>query len=432
LFPAEDPVQVPHQQLASPSVPTENNADKTLGEDFLFMKSRSDASEEHHKKTSPMYSLLGNQDVVLISIDDHKEIDDAELKGFRRTVAEMQWLLVVLVLLCMKLPGMVVKNSLGLTLTMVIFAAFICVVHYIWRSHGDKRWKLALNTWAMIFFITAVVWQTGGLTSPLLPLYFLVVILSATTLGMLTTMLETVLITVCYVLLAAMSSGSLAEGLSSFHLADLPGPVIQLFLLWFVAYFVSLISWESEKAKEKIRQLSRTDQLTGLWNMKMLLIFMQREHRRSLREHRNFAVMMIDADNLKGVNDTYGHDAGTMVIVSMAETMRAELREADMLARFGGDEFVALLPETDCTEALEVAEAMRRRIAATTVNYEGHEVSITVSVGIACFPRHGRDLAQIMKMADKALYMSKHSGKDRSTIFTTARPDTRPAASAQA
>ena len=401
----------------SASESKKENSDKTLGEDFLFMKSKQAASEDHHKKTSPMYSLLGDQNVVLIPIDDHKEIDEAELHGFRRTVAEMQWLLVVLVILCMKLPGMVVEKPGQLLITMGVFAAFICVVQYFWRTHGEKRWKLALNTWAMVFFITAVVWQTGALTSPLLPLYFLVVILSATTLGMLTTMLETALITVCYVLLGASGPGGLQNGLSSFHLADLPGPVIQLFLLWFVAYFVSLISWETEQAKEKIRQLSRTDQLTGLWNMKMLLIFMQREHQRSQSEQRKFAVMMIDADDLKLVNDTYGHDAGTLLIVHIAETMRSQLRDADMLARFGGDEFVALLPETDCQSAREVAEAMRNKIAETPVLYEGQPISITVSIGIACFPRHGSELAHIMKMADKALYASKHSGKNLTTIY---------------
>ncbi|RUM33492.1 MAG: GGDEF domain-containing protein, partial [Desulfobulbus sp.] len=263
----------------------------------------------------------------------------------------------------------------------------------------------------------AVVWQTGGLSSPLLPLYFLVVILSATTLGMVTTLLETSLITVCYLLLAASGSGDLRQGFGSFTLADLPGPVIQLFLLWFIAYFVSLISWESEKAKEKIRQLSRTDQLTGLWNMKMLLIFMQREHKRSLRENLEFSVLMIDADNLKGVNDTYGHDAGTRMIIHIAESMRSQLREADMLARFGGDEFVALLPETDSQGALLLAESMRKKIAETRVDYEGKELGITVSIGIACFPRHGRELAYIMKMADKALYTSKHLGKNRTSLF---------------
>ena len=381
------------------------------------MKAKHEHDGTHYTKASPMYSLLKNQDVVLIPIDDHKEINEAELDGFRRTVAEMQWLLVVLVLLCMKLPGMVVENPAHLITSMGVFSAFICFVHYIWRSHGGTRWKLALNTWAMIFFITAVVWQTNGLTSPLLPLYFLVVILAATTLRLLTTMLETTLITVCYVLLAASSSGSLQEGLSSFNLADLPGPVIQLFLLWFVAYFVSLISWESEKAKEKIRQLSRTDQLTGLWNMKMLLIFMQREHQRSLEEKKTFAVMMIDADNLKGINDTYGHDAGTLAIISIAEAMRSVMREADMLARFGGDEFVAMLPETDCRKAVQVGEAMRKRIAGAPIDYEGTLIDLRVSVGVACFPRHGQELSSIIKLADKALYVSKKQGKNRTTLY---------------
>ncbi|RUM40769.1 MAG: GGDEF domain-containing protein [Desulfobulbus sp.] len=391
--------------------------EKQAGEDFLLEKTASESAADHHRKTSPMYSLLGNQDVVLIPIDDHKEIDEAELHGFRRTVAEIQWLLLVLVILCMKLPGMTIEKPMNLVTSMGIFAAYVFFVHYIWRSQDEKRWKLALNTWAMVFFITAVVWQTGGLSSPLLPLYFLVVILSATTLGMVTTLLETSLITVCYLLLAASGSGDLRQGFVSFTLAELPGPVIQLFLLWFIAYFVSLISWESEKAKEKIRQLSRTDQLTGLWNMKMLLIFMQREHKRSLRENLEFSVLMIDADNLKGVNDTYGHDAGTRMIIHIAESMRSQLREADMLARFGGDEFVALLPETDSQGALLLAESMRKKIAETRVDYEGKELGITVSIGIACFPRHGRELAYIMKMADKALYTSKHLGKNRTSLF---------------
>jgi diguanylate cyclase (GGDEF)-like protein len=387
------------------------------GENFLLQKSKAGFKSDHHRKTSPIYSLLGNQDVVLIPIDDHKEIDEAELQGFRRTVAEIQWLLLVLVLLCMKLPGMVIDKPMKLIITMAVFAAYVIFVHYLCCSREEKRWKLALNTWAMVFFITAVVWQTGRLSSPLLPLYFLVVILSATTLGMLTTLLETSLITVCFIFLASPDVDVLKQGLSGFPLAELPGPVIQLFLLWFVAYFVSLISWESEKAKEKIRELSRTDQLTGLWNMKMLLIFMQREHKRSLRENLEFAVLMIDADNLKGVNDTYGHDAGTRLIIHIAESMRAQLRGADMLARFGGDEFVALLPETNSNEAIEMAEAMRKAICSTTVEYEGKPINITVSIGVACFPRHGKDLAYIMKMADKALYSSKHHGKNRTTIF---------------
>ncbi|MCI5224496.1 MAG: GGDEF domain-containing protein, partial [Candidatus Electrothrix sp. AR4] len=156
---------------------------------------------------------------------------------------------------------------------------------------------------------------------------------------------------------------------------------------------------------------------TGLWNMKMLVIFMQREYQRILATTGKFSVLMIDADSLKAVNDVHGHHAGTMLIVSISDTMRSELREEDMLARFGGDEFVAFLPDTNCQEALKIAEKIRIRIAEAPLNYEGHSLSITVSCGIACFPDHGQDLTKIMKMADKALYKSKALGKNTCTIY---------------
>jgi predicted signal transduction protein with EAL and GGDEF domain len=186
--------------------------------------------------------------------------------------------------------------------------------------------------WVMTFFITAVVWETGSLSSPLLPLYFIVIMLSGTTLGMLSTIMATALITVCYCLLAIAETNFFIDSPAFFQAEHLSGPVIQLFLLWLLAYFVSLISQETDRTKDKIRQLSRTDQLTGLWNMKMLLIFMQREYERILAKTGKFSVLMIDADSLKAVNDIHGHYAGTMLIVSISDTMRAELREEDMLA----------------------------------------------------------------------------------------------------
>ncbi|MCK5517128.1 MAG: GGDEF domain-containing protein [Desulfobulbaceae bacterium] len=398
-------------------MPNSETMQQSSRKDSFFRKSTVDDNAVRREKSSPIYSLLGGQKVGQIPIDEHKEIDEAELSGFRRAVAGVEWLLLVLVLLCMKLPGLVVAETTSLVAIVVSFAVFTGFVHYIWRSHDGKRWKLALNTWVMIVFITAVVWQTGALASPLLPLYFIVIMLSAVTIGMLTTMLEAVLITACYVLLATAGMDSFDDNLNSIFNADLSGPVIQLFLLWFIAYFVSLIFKETEKAKEKIRQLSRTDQLTGLWNMKMLLVFMQREYQRTLTRNGKFSVLMIDADNLKAVNDIHGHDAGTMLIVSISETMRTVLREEDMLARFGGDEFVAFLPDTSCHQALEIAERMRRNIAKAPLDYDGHPVRITVSCGIACFPDHGQELATIMKMADKALYTSKDLGKNRCTIF---------------
>jgi diguanylate cyclase (GGDEF)-like protein len=221
-------------------------------------------------------------------------------------------------------------------------------------------------------------------------------------------------------LFAVFDPAACTGGIKSLHIdiEYLTGPLIQLCLLWLVVWSVALVFQEIEQSKEKIRQLSRTDQLTGLWNMKMLLIFMQREYERTLMRAGKFSVLMIDADNLKDVNDAYGHQAGTALIVAISETMRSELREEDMLARFGGDEFVAFLPETGCQEALKVAERLRVRIAASPLHFDGDPVCVTVSCGIACFPEHGEELAKIMEMADRALYRSKSRGKNCCTVFT--------------
>ena len=382
-----------------------------------------------YEKSSPIYSLLNGQRVGQIPIDEHKEIDKEELIGYRSTVAGLEWLLLLLVLLCTKLPWVdVPPEPTLLYASMTAFAVFICVLHYIWRSHNGTRWKLSLNMWGITFFITAVVWQTGSLSSPLLPLYFVIIMLAGTTLGPLSTILGTLLVTACYLFLGAAETVFFLSGSTvTFHTEHLTGPIIQLFLLWLLAYFLTLISKETDRTKDKIRQLSRTDQLTGLWNMKMLLIFMQREYQRILAKTGKFSVLMIDADSLKAVNDLYGHHAGTMLIVSISDTMRSELREEDMLARFGGDEFVAFLPDTTCQEAWKIAERMRIKIAQAPLNYEGNPLSITVSCGIACYPEHGQDLTQIMKMADKALYKSKGYGKNQCTIFEP--PDTADSAS---
>ncbi|MGB5685070.1 MAG: GGDEF domain-containing protein [Candidatus Electrothrix sp.] len=381
-----------------------------------------------YEKSSPIYSLLNGQRVGQIPIDEHKEIDKEELIGYRSIVAGLEWLLLVLVLLGTNLPSVRVREPTLLYASMAAFTAFICVLHYMWPSHDGTRWKLSLNMWGIAFFITAVVWTTGSLSSPLLPLYFVIIMLAGTTLGTLSTFLGALLVTVCYLFLGVGELGFfLKNSPIIFHKDHLAQPIIQLLLLWLLAYFVTLIFKETERTKDKIRQLSRTDQLTGLWNMKMLLIFMQREYQRILAKTGKFSVLMIDADSLKAVNDFYGHHAGTKLIVSISEIMRSELREEDMLARFGGDEFIAFLPDTTCQKAWVIAEKVRIKIAQAPLDYEGNALSVTVSCGIACYPEHGQDLTEVMKKADKALYKSKGYGKNQCTIFET--PETTGSAS---
>ncbi|CAK8722509.1 Diguanylate cyclase (GGDEF) domain-containing protein [Candidatus Electrothrix laxa] len=384
----------------------------------FFSEKTVNSTPVSYEKSSPIYSLLNGQRVGQIPIDEHKEIDKEELIGYSRIVAGLEWLLLVFVFFCTNFPWVHVSEPTLLYVSMTAFAAFICVFHYIWRSYDGTRWKLSLNLWGITFFVTTIAWGTGSLSSPLLPLYFVVIMLAGATLGTLSTLLGTLLVTACYLFLGATELDFFLKNYRTIFLDNhLARPIIQLFLLWLLAYFVTLISKETDRTKDKIRQLSRTDQLTGLWNMKMLLVFMQREYQRILAKTGKFSVLMIDADSLKAMNDLYGHHAGTMLIVSISEIMRSELREEDMLARFGGDEFVAFLPDTTCHKAWEIAERMRIKIAQAPISYEGNPLSITVSCGIACYPEHGQDLTEIMKMADKALYTSKGYGKNQCTIF---------------
>jgi diguanylate cyclase (GGDEF)-like protein len=382
----------------------------------FFFKPGGGGTLSAYERSSPIYSLLSGQRVGQIPIDEHKEIDREEIAGCQRIVSGLGWVFLLAAVLCSQLPWVTVPRPAALTAAVTAFAVFLCTVRRFLRKDHGARWLLALNTWAAILFITAAVWQTGTLASPLLPLHFIVIMLTGTILDMRTVVAQTAFVSVCYVLMAI--DGTVFAGGAAASLRHLSGPLMRAALLWAAACTVSLVAKEINISKEKIRQLSRTDQLTGLWNMKMLLIFMQREYQRILIRAGKFSVLMIDADSLKAVNDAYGHQAGTMLIVSISETMRAELREEDMLARFGGDEFVAFLPETGCQEAWKVAERLRIRIAETPLHFDGDPLCVTVSCGIACFPEHGEDLTRIMEMADRALYRSKNRGKNCCTIFS--------------
>ncbi|MCW5206169.1 GGDEF domain-containing protein [Desulfobulbus sp. F5] len=388
------------------------------GKDFFFNGGSS--SMASYEKSSPIYSLLSGQRVGQIPIDEHKEIDREERAAYQKILSGLQGLLLLLVLLCVQLPCVSVLHPPVLYGALAGFGLFSGVAHFLWRSYHREPWHITLNNWVILLFILITIWQTGMLSSPFLPLCFLSVMLAGVTLGPDAILQQTGAFTVSGALLALADRKAFSGSLAALHVDAeyLSGPLIQIVLLWLLAWVASQISIETEVTKEKIRQLSRTDQLTGLWNMKMLLIFMQREYQRTLTRAGKFSVLMIDADSLKAVNDAYGHHAGTMLIVSISETMRAGLREEDMLARFGGDEFVAFLPETNCQEAYNVAERLRSRIEYTPLIYENHSVRITVSCGIACFPEHGDNLTEIMKMADRALYRSKDLGKNCCTIFT--------------
>jgi two-component system cell cycle response regulator len=170
---------------------------------------------------------------------------------------------------------------------------------------------------------------------------------------------------------------------------------------------------DTMRLHEEAKRLALTDGLTGLWNRRQLDLRVGQELERAARFGERFSLVLVDLDDFKAVNDTHGHPVGDAVLVEVAQRLVTHTREVDVVARFGGEEFVLLLPQTDLEGACRVADKVRDEVAAVPVETDGLSVAISLSAGVACHPRHGATAAALLAAADEALYRAKHTGKNR-------------------
>lgn len=179
------------------------------------------------------------------------------------------------------------------------------------------------------------------------------------------------------------------------------------------------VSLANARMVRKLEDLATTDGLTGLLNKRTLLEAAQQKMASATRFKRKLSVLVTDIDFFKKVNDTYGHDIGDIVIRGLADVLRQARRATDIVARFGGEEFVVLCEETDGNGALLLAERIRTELAATTFQTPKGPIQVTCSIGIASFPDAGRTWEAVFKAADEALYTSKRSGRNRCTLWSS-------------
>ncbi|MEW5928580.1 MAG: diguanylate cyclase [Gemmatimonadota bacterium] len=171
---------------------------------------------------------------------------------------------------------------------------------------------------------------------------------------------------------------------------------------------------ELEVANRKLRKLSITDGLTELFNHRHVHELLHEEFERSRRSGEPLAVVMIDLDRFKAVNDTYGHPTGDVILYETARIIRETAREIDMVGRYGGEEFIAILPNTAEDEASKFAERVRTGVEGYVFRDEANEVRMTASSGVASFPGLDSDTPEaLLKRADEALYVAKESGRNR-------------------
>lgn len=177
---------------------------------------------------------------------------------------------------------------------------------------------------------------------------------------------------------------------------------------------------EREKTAAQLRYMADHDALTGLFNRRRLLEKLDRELAEARRYGTRGALMFLDLDGFKQVNDTLGHQAGDDLLIRVADLLRAQLRGSDTLARLGGDEFAILLPHTDAEEAEMVAKRILEALGDRRIEVSGQTVDVTASIGVAVLPEHGTTVEHLLAHADRSMYHAKRSGRNNYQVAPTA------------
>ncbi|OOY34617.1 diguanylate cyclase [Solemya velum gill symbiont] len=176
----------------------------------------------------------------------------------------------------------------------------------------------------------------------------------------------------------------------------------------------NLLMSELNQRQKQLQEQARTDPLTGINNRRQFYRLGEPEVDRSHRYGRPLSLLILDADHFKQVNDTYGHGVGDHILIALATGLEQSLRSSDIPARFGGEEFVVLMPETPSDTANEIAERLRAMVAERiVVTSTGERVSVTISIGVSSLQPEDTDLDQMIKRADRALYRAKEAGRNR-------------------
>ncbi len=196
-----------------------------------------------------------------------------------------------------------------------------------------------------------------------------------------------------------------------------------------IAYSIYRVNMESVKQErdrlerevaartEEIKRLSNTDPLTGLYSRRYLEEQMGVEFKRAIRYNHNLSMLLVDLDHFKKINDTLGHLAGDKVLSEVGRRLGKAIRETDFIGRYGGEEFVVILPETKASDAIQIAEKMRELVAERPVFFEGRPIKVTASIGVAELNSGMTNYEEVFEGADKALYLSKEGGRNRTTLF---------------
>jgi len=338
------------------------------------------------------------------------------LQGIARSIREVQLLLLLVTALFYFVARDAIASSIIWFLTLLTFGIAVLAMPLVPRLRNEPRLRLVLETTAMALFITALIAQAGDSAGPLSHLYLLPVVTAALLLGRQATGLLLLLI-----LVARLVIGLLAEGMEGLGMPALIGLFAELAPTLLVAFLTSALSSDLDRATRTIRFLAERDDLTGLYNLRSFSKLAEVEQVAASQSGAPSALLMIDVEQLGQINDRFGHEAGDRALRSVASSIQRATRTGDLCARYGGDEFVILLPRCGRAAADAVANRIRHDVFSGTQDFDYAMRRLAVTIGVAAAPEDGHELRSLFRKAVRNMRKEKQSRDAR-----TALPATRP------
>ena len=350
------------------------------------------------------------QAAVVGGLEGASLASEVPTRTYDRVVRVVAWIFLLTTAVIVVATGLWPDTQSAILVLLALSALFVLVVHDLLPPETLGAAKFVVEGSVAITVATLLIALTDGAASPFFFAYPLIVGGAALVVSQRITIALTAAASIGYVL--AVLAGSSSDSLGPATAATVGFNLTALILL---AYVAMVIARAQRRTRDAAIRLSTVDSLTGLFNRTFFFAAMDREIARSARSGRGFCLLMMDLDELKAINDRLGHFHGDRVLRSVGQVVLSGVRQIDTAARYGGDEFVVLLPETDPTGGFVLAEKIRLGVRGLEIELPDKSIHPSLSIGVVSYPSDGRTADELIISADGAMYASKNAGKDRVT-----------------
>jgi diguanylate cyclase (GGDEF)-like protein len=376
------------------------------------------ANETPEDRQDPRAERAMAAAAVVGHADDERMEDGVPTRAYDRVVRIASWVFLLAATTIVGVTGLWPQSQTAIFILLALAGVFVLVIHDLLPATALGPAKFVVEGSVAITVATMLVALTGGAASPFFFVYPLIVggaalvVTPGITLGL--------ALTAALGYLLAVLLGTGEPGLANPFTTATVG--INLTALILLAYIAMVIAREQRSSREAAIRLSTIDPLTTLYNRGFFFAALEREIARSARSGRGFCLLMMDLDELKAINDRLGHFHGDRVLHAVGQVVSDGVRRIDTAARYGGDEFVVLLPETDPTGAFVLAEKIRIGVIDLDLELPEDAARPSMSVGVVSYPDDGQTADELMISADRAMYTSKRAGKNRVTGVNMPNP----------